>query len=191
MVEPTCAKLQKMKMAGKPVRYIQLDNVGENVKLQERCDSAAWKLGIQFEFTAHDTPQQNHLAELAFTVIANRGRAMMHEANLPLNMRYQLWHEAFKTASLLDGLQVIELNGVRATRFVHWNGKNPDFAKHLRTWGEAGTVKVKSIATPKIADRGVHCIFVGYALDHAGNVYRMYNLKTKRVHITRDVIWLK
>ena len=79
----------------------------------------------------------------------------------------------------MDGLQVIDLDGVKATRYMHWSGRNPDFSNHLRTWGEAGTVKVKTKATPKIADRGVQCIFVGYALDHAGDVYRMYNPATK------------
>ena len=57
----------------------------------------------------------------------------MHDANLPLDMHYRLWREVFKTASLLDGLQVIELDGVKATRYEHWCGKNPAFSKHLRT----------------------------------------------------------
>ena len=103
---------------------------------------------------------------------------MMHNANLPLHIHYKLWREAFKTASLLYGLQVIELDGVKATRYVHWCGENPDFSKHQGTWSEARTVKIKSIVMPKIADRGMQCIFVGYALDHAGNVYRIYNLAT-------------
>jgi hypothetical protein len=32
---------------------------------------------------------------------------------------------------------------------------------------------------------------VGYSLDHAGDTYRMWNPKTKGLHNTRDVIWLK
>jgi hypothetical protein len=52
-------------------------------------------------------------------------------------------------------------------------------------------VKVKTKTTPKLADRYVHCMFIGYTDDHDGNVYRMWNLKTERVHITRDVIWMK
>lgn len=37
------------------------------------------------------------------------------------------------------------------------------------------------------------CMFVGYeyAPNHGGDVYRMWNPKTNRVHFTRDVIWLK
>jgi hypothetical protein len=42
----------------------------------------------------------------------------MYRANVPEEVRYLLWKEAFKTATLLDGLI------------------------HLRTWGEAVTVKI-------------------------------------------------
>ena len=38
-------------------------------------------------------------------------------------------------------------------------------------------------------DRGRACIFVGYAQKHAGNVYRMLNVKTNAVIVTRDKMW--
>jgi hypothetical protein len=173
------------------VQAIRLDNAGENKSLKQRCDSKDWQLGIKFEFTARDTPQQNSLAEVGFATIANRGRAMMHQANLPASVRPRVWTEAFKTATLLDGLVPIEINGKLATKYVHWCGENPMFAKHLRTWGEAGTVKIKTDTTPKLADQGVQCMFVGYAMDHPGDCYRMWNPATKRVHETRDVIWMR
>jgi hypothetical protein len=34
-------------------------------------------------------------------------------------------------------------------------------------------------------------MFIGYTDDHDGDVYLMWNPKTERVHITRDVIWMK
>jgi len=43
----------------------------------------------------------------------------------------------------------------------------------------------------KLDNRGETCIFVGYADDHAGNIYRMFNLQTKRIWVTRDVRWIK
>ena len=33
-------------------------------------------------------------------------------------------------------------------------------------------------------------MMVGYAKQHAGDTYRMWDPNTKRVHVTRDVIWL-
>jgi hypothetical protein len=86
---------------------------------------------------------------------------------------------------------VIEIEGVHATRYLYWSGKEPAFAKHLKTWGEAGTVKLKIKATPKVADRGVQCMFVGYAIDHEGDCYRMRGPNTSRIHETRDIIWMQ
>jgi hypothetical protein len=191
MVEPTCEQFKKWAHANKALQVVRMDNAGENKLLQKRSESKDWQLGITFEYTARDTPQQNSLAEVGFATLTNRGRAMMHKANIPMEVRPKVWTEAFKTATLLDGLIPIEIDGKIATRYVHWCGKNPDFAKHLRTWGEAGTVKTKTAKTPKLMDSGVQCMFVGYALDHSGDCYRMWDPVTKRVHETRDVIWLK
>ncbi|MGH7955289.1 MAG: reverse transcriptase domain-containing protein [Gloeomargaritales cyanobacterium] len=191
MVEPTCEQLGKWKNAGLKVKYIRLDNAGENKKLAQRTESSDWQLGITYEFTARDTPQQNHLAELAFAVLYNKGRAMMHKANIPKKIRYKLFREAFGCATDLDGLVVVKIDNKTATRYEHFFGKNPAFATHLRTWGEAGTVKIKTTMTPKLHDRGEQCVFVGYAKNHDGDCYRMWNPNTSRVHETRDVIWLK
>jgi hypothetical protein len=43
----------------------------------------------------------------------------------------------------------------------------------------------------KLEDRGVQCMFVGYALNHEGDCYRMWDPITSRVHVTRDIVWLK
>jgi hypothetical protein len=34
-------------------------------------------------------------------------------------------------------------------------------------------------------------MIIGYALNHMGDSYHMWNKQTNGVHITRDVIWLK
>eukprot|EP00957_Ditylum_brightwellii_P004967 378223-Ditylum_brightwellii.AAC.1 len=65
------------------------------------------------------------------------------------------------------------------------------FAKHLRTWGDAGTVKVKKATIPKLSNKGVQCMFIGYALNHARDCYHMLNLSTMRVMISRDILWLR
>lgn len=192
MVEPTCVQLDQWRQNGKEVKHIRLDNAGENKLLKRQATSQAWKLNIGFEFTARDTPQHNHLAELAFASIANKGRAMMIDANVPLAIRYRLFREAFQTATLLDGLLPVTIDGVTKSRYAHWSGgEEPKYAKFLRTWGEAGTVKLKSLATGKLGDRGTPCMFVGYAVDHAGDVYRMWDPKTGFVHESRDITWLR
>eukprot|EP00957_Ditylum_brightwellii_P083473 6345666-Ditylum_brightwellii.AAC.1 len=71
MIEPTCEQLNKWKANGKAVKYLRCDNAGENKALEKRCASADWKLGIEFEYTARDTPQQNSLVEVGFATIRN------------------------------------------------------------------------------------------------------------------------
>ena len=83
------------------------------------------------------------MAEVAFATIASRGRAMMHRANLSLNMRDKLCKEAFRTATLLDSLTVIIINNVAKTRVEYWSGTLPKFANYLRTWGEAETIALR------------------------------------------------
>jgi hypothetical protein len=69
---------KRWKQAGHPVKFVCLNNAGENKTLESCAESADWKSDFQFEFTMRDTPQQNHYAELGFTILANKGRAVMH-----------------------------------------------------------------------------------------------------------------
>ena len=190
MVEPTCELFQHWRATGQSVQHVRLDNAGENKRLQQRSESADWKLGIHYEFTDARTPQRNCLAEVAFQTILCQGRAMMAHANMPMDIRYRVFQECMITATLLDGLTVIELGGITATRYVHWCGSNPQWSKHLRVFGEAGTFKTATRTTPKIANWGEQCIFLGYATDHAPDCYRMWNPITGDVLIARDVTWL-
>ena len=73
MVEPTLEQFSLWRGAGMPVKIVRCDNGGENKSLQTRGNSSDWKLNLQFEFTARATPQRNHLAELGFAHMANRG----------------------------------------------------------------------------------------------------------------------
>jgi hypothetical protein len=173
------------------IKILRMDNAGENKLLQQRCKSKDWKFEIKYEYTGRDTPQHNHMAQLGFASLVNKGRALMVRANIPMNKRYLLFREAFKTVTYLDSLVVTTVETKKATRHEHFYGKNPKWMKFLRTWGEAGTVKVKTKTMPRLADRGVHCMFTGYADDQEGDVYHMWNPKTERVHITQDVIWMK
>jgi len=105
-------------------------------------------------------------------------------------MRFALYREAILTATQLDGLVVENIDGVSATRYTHFYGANPKWVEHLRTWGEAGTIKIATDTTSKLMDKGVACMFVGYPLDHSAETYKMYDPKTNRIHVTSDIIWL-
>jgi len=191
MAEATCELLKSWRDKGIVTKFMRMDNAGENKLFKQRARSKYWQLGIQMEYTPRDMPQHNHLAELAFSAIGNKGRTMLVRANVPLNYHFHLYREAFKTATDLDGQVKATVNGKRATQYQHMFGSNPWWTKHLRLFGEAGTVKTATGTSAKLADRGVQCMMVGYAENHDGDVYQMWNPLTQRVHVTRDIIWLK
>jgi hypothetical protein len=101
----------------------------------------------------------------------------------------QLFSEAYKTAALMDGLSIITIDRHAATHYVHWDGENPNFVEHLQVWGEADTVKMKTGKMPKLADCGVQCIFVGYAIGHSGATCHLWDPYTCCAHVSHDVIW--
>jgi hypothetical protein len=157
-------------------------------------DGLIWTRWIpsEAEFTPRATPQHNSLAETGFATLLKRARALLADANVPLELRYKLYTEVIRTAAKLDSLVVIKRQGMEKTRYeIFYQGIKPKWAAHLRTWGEAGVVKLKTLATTKLEDRGVTCMFVGYAEDHSSDCYRMWDPKTNRVHVTRDIIWLR
>ena len=128
------------------------------------------------------------MAELGSTVIAARTRAAMNRANFPLKVWYMLFGEISNCIAKLDWLTVIKIDNVKKTRIEHYQGILPAFAKQLRTIGEAGTVHIGK--NGKVKDRGVTMLFVGYATQHEGDCWHMYNPETKRILQMRDVIWL-
>jgi hypothetical protein len=77
MVDPTCATLYQWSTKGMNTLFIRCDGAGENHSLEDTLHSSQWKMPIAFEYTARNTPQQNHLAEIGIYVICCRGRALM------------------------------------------------------------------------------------------------------------------
>jgi hypothetical protein len=72
MTEPTCELFQPWKDVGREVRYLWMDNAGENKLLHSRCESADLKFWIQPEYRASHRPQQNHLAGLGLAILLRR-----------------------------------------------------------------------------------------------------------------------
>jgi hypothetical protein len=49
----------------------------------------------------------------------------------------------------------------------------------------------KPATTEKNGDQGVTSMFVGFALNHEGNCYRMWNPNTKKISETCNVVYFK
>ncbi len=144
-----------------------------------------WKLATIFEKDSRKTPQQNSYAELTFTVIALKMRAVMNASQIPKSECFKMWSEAAMTVTALEDLIPVTWNGITMTRYEHAGFKIPKFIKHLRTFNEAGTVKNRKDG--KVGDREITMVFVGYANGHAGICYR--NPVMSQVCETRDIIW--
>ena len=102
-------------------------------------------------------------------------------------MQAKLWCEPFKTA--IDIMNISASTMGDKTRNEKWENRLPDFCKKLRVIGEIGVDTKLGIAT-KIFDRGFSAMLVGYADQHAKGTYRMLNLQTNKISVTKDVTWL-
>jgi hypothetical protein len=76
------------------------------------------------------------------------------------------------------------LEGV--TPYEAWHGKKPS-VEHLRVFGCVGHVKNNGPGVKKLTDRSTKMVFLGYAEGTKG--YRMYDPESKKLHISRDVIF--
>ena len=61
---------------------------------------------------------------------------------------------------------------------------------NLKTFGEMCVVTTKKSIQVKLNDRGTVGLFVGYPQNHADDIYRIFNLQTKQIIKSRDLIWL-
>ena len=85
---------------GTAVASIRLDNSGENRTLKASCKQEG--VGIKFEFTAPNTPEQNRRIERKFATLYGRMRVMMNA--IPKQGTNTLWTKATETATDLDNL---------------------------------------------------------------------------------------
>lgn len=104
---------------------------------------------------------------------------MIHGRNLPLN----LWAEAV-------GCAVYLLNRTTSSQTPNkspleiWSGEKPNL-QHLKIFGSYGYVHVPDVCRTKLERKSTKMILVGYENQN----YRMYDLDTKKIKISRDVVF--
>ena len=89
---------------GIDIKYVRLDNSGENRVLQQTCSKQ--NLGIIFESTAPCTLQQNSVVERKIPTLMGRSRAMMITAGFSQQDKRKFWCEVISTATKLDNSMV-------------------------------------------------------------------------------------
>ena len=113
------------------------------------------------------------------------------------HIRENLWEECTKTATLLNNIlyhKKINSEKYRPPQSPYqvFYGKIPKYFSGLKVFGEIGILKTSySRLQSKLNNKGSTAIFIGYSTRHGTNVYRMFNLTTQSIIISRDITWLK
>ncbi|CAM9889349.1 unnamed protein product, partial [Chrysoparadoxa australica] len=171
-----------------PVRFIRLDNAGEQTSplFRNMCS----KHGVELEYTPRNTPQYNGVVERGFATVRRKAVALLETAGLSENLHKKLWAEAASTATLLTNISPTAANKDHQNPWKLYYGTKPRFMDHLQTFGHGAYVTATSHERgPKWGQRAVKAIMVGYAEQHPGDTYRFYVLDTARIIVSRDVRW--
>ena len=173
---------------GTDIKYIRLDNSGENRSLQK--EYVKQNLGIIFESTAPGTPQQNSVVERKIPTLMGRSRAMMITAGFSQQDKRKFWCEVISTATKLDNIMVRKER--TKPPFTLFYNDEPKYMKFLRSFGEMAVIAISDgkKMRSKLDTRGRTGMFVGSADDHAGTAYRFINIQTKQILLSRDIQWL-
>jgi hypothetical protein len=62
--------------------------------------------------------------------------------------------------------------------------------KNLKTLDDMSVVTTKKAIQGKLSDRGTVGLFLGYPDNHADDVYRIFNITTKQIIKSRNLVWL-
>ena len=178
--------LTDLKIAGINVKFIRCDDSGENLAFQKECKVKG--INIKFEFSGPRTPQRNGKVERKFQTFYGRIRASLNGAGLKDDLRSGVWAECARTVTFLHNITSLKTKEVCPYELLFKT--KPKLAEKLKSFGEIGVVTTKDDIQGKLKNRGTFCMFVGYSVDHANDVYRMLNLETKRIVNSRDIKWL-
>ena len=130
------------------------------------------------------------MAERKIPTLMGRSRAMMLAAGFSQQDKRKFWCEVISTATKLDNIMVRR----KRTKppFTLFYNDEPKYMKFLRSFEEMAVIAIRDgkKMRSKLDTRGRTGIFVGYADDHAGNMYRFINIQTKQIILSRDIQWL-
>jgi hypothetical protein len=113
---------------------------------------------------------------------------MLNHAGLENGERSGIWAECARTITFLSNITASKTKEKYPYQLLF--GSKPKLPSSFRIFGEIGVVTTKDNVQGKLKNRGTACIFMGYSVDHANDVYQMFNFNTKRIIHSRDVVWL-
>ena len=107
------------------IQCLHCDNAGENQAFDQTCDQEG--LGIDFEYTAPGTPQQNGRVKHKFASLFNRVHAMLNGGKFTAHLQNGLWAEAANTADYSH-------QDPKPISTIFWEGKEKCPDSHTHIW---------------------------------------------------------
>jgi transposase InsO family protein len=178
--------LTQLRAMERPVKFLRCDNAGEH---RAQLVAVANKHGVQLEYTAPHTPQQNGKVERRFATDHKRAMSMMSDAKLTAEQRVELRAEAQNTASKIYNMLSITEKRKVPPDVKFFGGDPPPMWHHLFEFGRVAYVTRRQKILNKMEDRAIKCLYVGTADNHPADTFRLYNPATKWIMLSRDVKW--
>lgn len=161
---------------------LRTDRGGEY--LSEKFKNYCAQHGITRQLTTALTPEQNGVSERKNQIVLDRARSMTQQTRLPAS----LWAEIINTANHLVNNSPTNANDGLTPEQV-FTGKWPNLS-YLRTFGCDSYVFIpKEDMKSKLSPRANKCVLLGY--DEQLKVFHCYNPKTRKITISRNVVFDK
>ncbi|GAA0144762.1 hypothetical protein LIER_05120 [Lithospermum erythrorhizon] len=133
------------------------------------------------QLTTAYTTQQNGVVERRNRKIMNMMRSMLSTKEMP---KY-LWTEAVVwTTYVLNRCPTLSVKD--ETPLEAWSGTKPT-VEDFKVWGYVTHAHIPKIQRRKLDKRSAVCVFLGMSTGTKG--YMLYNTKTKKIIISRDVVF--
>lgn len=168
------------KKHGYGIRILRSDNGTEFVN--EELKVFFEELGIHHQRTVPYTPEQNGCAEREMRTIVESARTMLRSKQIDK----KFWAEAVNLA-----VHVLNRSGTSTitdkSPYELWYNKEAK-VDHLHIFGSEVFIHIPKEKRHKLDPKAAKCMFVGYD-DHSKG-HRVWNPKTGKIEISRDVVFL-
>jgi len=172
-------KLSVENQLGCKIKILRTDNGGEYVS--NMFESFLRNEGIKHEKTVPKTPQQNGVSERMNRTLIEVVRCMLSDAKLDKSF----WAEAVTTATYVrNRCPAVALGNT--TPYEALFNRKPN-VNYFRTFGCICYPHIPKDERSKLDDKAKCCVFLGYS--DQSKAYRVYDVKTKKIIISRDVVF--
>lgn len=164
---------------GYKIAFLHCDNGGEYSSTELR--QFAQQEGMQIQYTAPYSPEQNGVAERLNRTLFNTTRCFLNDSP---NLIKPLWADLVRTACYIKNRVPTTATDNYKSPFEILYNRQPEL-DHLKIIGSTCYSHVTGRVQGKLEERSMEGILVGY---EAHNIFRVFDPMTNRVFRARDVI---